>query len=190
MENNSEKTVKITDKMFWQNVILTVGSILVCLIMLCSTTFAWFSGETSSNSNKLASGHFDIIIALTKEADGGASQATEVLPDSQNSGNGSSTYTLPAGTYVVTLTLEDTASAKGHCVVEIGGVKKSTEVIIGEGTANKDGFGLNSPLTFKLTITEADTKVTFTPRWGISVDSTLEDDQTYSSADWVVTNTP
>ena len=185
MENGSEKIEKITEKMFWQNVILTVGSILVCLIMLCSTTFAWFSGKTSSNNNKLASGHFDVIIALTKETEGGTAQATEVVPDGLNNSNGSSTYTLPAGTYVVTLTLEDTASAKGHCVVEIGDVKKSTEVIIGESTANADGFAKNSPLSFTLTITEDDTKVTFTPHWGISVDaSPLQKDGQYYASEW------
>ena len=185
MENYTEtQNADLCEKVFFHNMILTVISMLVCLIMLCSTTFAWFSSEAGSSSNALSSGSFALIISLRVNVEGDTTLENEIEPLSLNENNGASTYRLGVGTYLVTLELSEETSAKGHCVVEINGVQKYTEVIIGENTVNKDEYAINAPLSFLLEIVEEDTVVKFIPQWGIRIDSELQHDNTYSSSEW------
>ena len=185
MENYTEtQNADLSEKVFFHNMILTVISMLVCLIMLCSTTFAWFSSESGSSSNALSSGSFALIISLRVNVEGDATLENEIEPLSLNENNGASTYRLGVGTYLVTLELSEETSAKGHCVVAINGVQKYTEVIIGENTVNKDEYAINAPLSFLLEIVEEDTVVKFIPQWGIRIDAELQHDYTYSSSEW------
>ena len=177
------KEEEISEKVFWQQLFITVISILVCLIMLCSTTFAWFSATQSTSEHKLTSGNFALTVQLNGRIDGTV-QDVPIEPTMLNPNNGVCRYKLACGEYLVLLTLDEESTAKGHCVVSINGVKKYTEVIIGEKTVNKDAYTENSPLSFLLVIDEDDTVVTFTPHWGMASDPSLYHKEIYHSGQW------
>ena len=61
------KDGKISEKTFSQSLIISVVSILLCIVVLCSLTYAWFTTESKSNSNTLVSGTFDVVISVKNE---------------------------------------------------------------------------------------------------------------------------
>ena len=44
---------KLSDKAFARLAITSILGILVCIVCLCSTTYAWFTGSVQVNSNTL-----------------------------------------------------------------------------------------------------------------------------------------
>ncbi|MBQ8311209.1 MAG: hypothetical protein IJX80_09395 [Clostridia bacterium] len=173
------KDGKITEKAFSQSLIISVVSILLCLVALCSMTYAWFTSETSSSSNTLMSGSFDLTINVSKvENDVAIASDIQVEPDIANVGKYK--CTLEQGTYEISLTLTDKSNVKGHCVVKIGSSEEQhTAAIIGEQTANVDEVEMKTdPFKFKITVTET-TEVTLEPRWGVVVDPDIQYGSTY-----------
>ena len=162
------KDERLSEKAFSQSLLVSVVSILLCIVALCSATYAWFTEDTASGNNTLTSGCFDIASVSVVPSDAvalheGEAQTIEVVRTDDVFH-----CTLPAaGEYTVTLTLDGESTAKGHCVVTVGGETLTTDAIIGSTTANKDGYTENSPFTFILETTEPDTAVTFTPVWGV-----------------------
>ena len=98
------KDEKITEKAFSQSLIISVVSILLCIVALSSVTYAWFTGETTSGSNTLMSGSFDVKITVSKLEDGVAS-ANAIEAESNNEGK--YTYKLLPGTYEISLALTE-----------------------------------------------------------------------------------
>lgn len=167
------KDEKITEKAFSQSLIISVVSILLCLVALCSVTYAWFTGETTSGSNTLMSGSFDVTIAVSEVEDGVATTSAGTI-DPVSITEGKYTYKFQPGTYEITLKLTDTSTVKGHCVVTIGnGAEQHTDAIIGDNSANVDESTTKTdPFTFKITVTE-ETTVTLEPRWGVVVNADI-----------------
>ena len=166
------KDEKITEKAFSQSLIISVVSILLCIVALCSVTFAWFTGSTSSGNNTLIAGSFDVDISVSQvEGDVASANAIEAISNAE----GKYTYELQPGTYEITLKLTDTSTVKGHCVVTIGnGAEQHTDAIIGDNTANVDESTTKTdPFTFKITVTEV-TTVTLEPRWGVVVNADID----------------
>ena len=166
------KDEKITEKAFSQSLIISVVSILLCLVALCSMTYAWFTGSTSSGNNTLIAGSFDVDISVS-QVEGGVASANAIKAISNTEGK--YTYELQPGTYEITLKLTDTSTVKGHCVVTIGnGAEQHTDAIIGNNTANVDESTTKTdPFTFKITVTEV-TTVTLEPRWGVVVNADID----------------
>ena len=172
---NTESTVNtetISEQIFWKNALLCVVGILLCLAMLCTTTLAWFKGNERASSS-LPSGCFplEITVARLPETDFGIAYTVE--PTRTNENSGAHYYKLPKGTYQVTLDLGTTASAKGFCLVDLGGEQLTTDAIVGENTTYQDGFALTSPYIFTIVITEDDTALSLHPRWGMSASPNL-----------------
>ena len=167
------KDEKITDKAFSQSIIISVVSILLCIVMLCSLTYAWFTSETSSSSNTLMSGSFDVKITVSKLEDGVAS-ANAIEAESNNEGK--YTYKLLPGTYEISLALTEDSTVKGHCVVTIGIDTQHTDAIIGANTANVENAAMTDPFKFKITVT-AETTVFLEPRWGVVVNADIDYDE-------------
>lgn len=165
------KDEKITEKAFSQSLIISVVSILLCLVALCSMTYAWFTGSTSSGNNTLIAGSFDVDISVS-QVEGGVASANAIKAISNTEGK--YTYELQPGTYEITLKLTDTSTVKGHCVVTIGnGAEQHTDAIIGNNTANVDESTTKTdPFTFKITVTEK-TTVVLEPRWGVVVNADI-----------------
>ena len=168
------KDEKITEKVFSQSLIISMVSFLLCFVVLCSMTYAWFTSETSSSSNTLMSGSFDVHITVSK-VEGGVVTADTTNPKSNTEGK--YTYELLPGTYEIKLKLTDTSTVKGHCVVTIGnGAEQYTAAMIGANTANVDEAEMKTdPFTFKITVKET-TKVLLEPRWGVVVNPTIQDE--------------
>ena len=156
---------KLTDKAFLHSVTVSIFSILLCIIMLCSITYAWFSTDISSGGNKLESGYFELEIAVAKDSVTLASDNTVDL--TKNGGVWS--CNLTEGTYIATLKLAHDATAKGYCYFTVGSDKYYTGTIIGADNPDKESFpgGLEEiTLTIKVE-TGAQAAVKFEPRWGI-----------------------
>lgn len=167
------KDEKITEKAFSQSLIISVVSILLCIVALCSVTYAWFTGETTSGSNTLMSGSFDVKITVSKLEDGVAS-ANAIEAESNNEGK--YTYKLLPGTYEISLALTEDSTVKGHCVVTIGNDTQHTDAIIGANTANVENAAMTDPFKFKITVT-AETTVFLEPRWGVVVNADIDYDE-------------
>lgn len=162
----NSKDEKLTEKAFSQGLLVSVLSILLCIIALCSITYAWFVGESTSTGNTLVSGSFDLIITVTK--DGTDYSVTE---EANNDGVWICNFD-EGGIYIVNLELKEGSSVKGHCLVKVGddAVKHTDAIIKTDSTDNS--------FSFSITVTEG-TVVTFEPRWGVVVEPDIEDDGVY-----------
>ena len=171
------KDEKITEKAFSQSLLISVISILLCIVSLCSMTYAWFTTETASSSNTLTSGSFDVTIAVSKVEVGVAATGTDTI-DPESNTEGKYTYKLQPGTYEISLTLTNESTVKGYCVVTIGnGAEQHTDAIIGDNTANVDkNTTKTDPFTFKITVTK-ETTLVLEPRWGVVVNADIEYDE-------------
>ena len=166
------KDEKITEKAFSQSLLISVLSILLCIVALCSITYAWFTGSTSSGNNTLVSGSFDVEIDIVKLNDDG----TEVTGDADAVVLENGIYTLTPGEYKVTLTPTDDATVKGYCVITLVEGDKTkverTEVITNSETATVD-YTENAPFTFYIVTTSADATVEIEAHWGVPSDPVI-----------------
>ena len=157
-----------------RSLLSSILALVLCFSMLVGTTFAWFTTQEQSDTNTLMSGHFDLSASLVRLSDTDLEPAFEVAPDRINEKSGAYYYTLPRGTYQITLTLGATATAKGFCIVDIDGVQHITETIVGENTSNKDGFAISSPYVFNIQLEADVTVLSLHPHWGIPASPTLK----------------
>ena len=156
------KNEKITEKVFLQSIIVSIVSILLCIIMLCSLTYAWFTSETESGSNTIISGSFDVKIAVSNVAD-------ESAIESNLNDKGKYYYELQPGTYEISFKLTEESTVDGHCMVMIGSdAVQHTDAIIETSTA--DTGNENMPdFKFTIKVTEK-TTVILEPLWGVVVE--------------------
>ena len=147
---------KITEKAFMQSLVVSVVGILICIVSLCSITYAWFSGSVSSGNNVLKSGSFDLEI---KAVDG---TSTNVV---FTKSSGVWSYEFNPGTYTVTLKTTDTSNVKGYCAItkDNGTTHINTEVMSKDTT---DEY--KETIKFTLEVSElTNITIKFSPRWGI-----------------------
>lgn len=153
------KQEKITEKAFSQSLFISIASILICIVLLCSITFAWFSEDVSNNANKVEAGRFDIGVKSVV--------LIETSGETEVSANESGVYTLAEGTYRVTVELTAETTVKGHCIITVNGEEYHTDVIVNDSTKNDVYTTPNSPFEFELVIPDGGATVTFDSRWGI-----------------------
>ena len=138
------KDEKITEKAFSQSLIISVVSILLCLVALCSVTWAWFSEDVTSSSNTIKTGDCTVTVSVMNE--------TTEIPL-----NATGTYTFEAGkSYQITITSTGSAEST-YCKLEIGGQDFYTEQV---STSEP-----NNTITFALAF-DAPTEVEIITRWG------------------------
>ena len=155
------KDEKITEKSFSQSLIISMVSILLCLVALCSITFAWFVGSTSSSNNTLVSGSFDVTVSVKAQDD------TLVTPIDGK-------YNLtPGQKYTVTLEPTQTATVKGYCIVNINGENKKTGVILDDEMVDDVYTTATAPFEFTIVVERDNTVVTFESHWGIPADPVI-----------------
>ena len=160
-------TNKLTDQAFSRLMISSVLGILLCITCLCSATWAWFTADTSNNSNTLQSGRFGLDVSVLDSS----SAAVAVIPRS----DGSTLCILgEAGLYTVTLSMsEDTTVSKGFCTIDVGAEHYKTASINVNGT---------NPFTFTFEAHEANMSLIFAPAWGLPASYDVEINQTLSPA--------
>ena len=56
--------IKLTEKAFKQSITISIIGILLCMVALCSVTWAWFSAEISSSSNDITSAYCDVTVSV------------------------------------------------------------------------------------------------------------------------------
>lgn len=156
------KEEKITEKAFTQSLFISIASILICIVLLCSITFAWFSEDVSNNANKVEAGRFDIGVKSVV--------LIETSGETEVSANESGVYTLAEGTYRVTVELTAETTVKGHCIITVNGEEYHTDVIVNDSTKNDIYPTANSPFEFELVIPAGGATVAFESRWGIPAD--------------------
>lgn len=159
MEKQNKTTDKLTDKAFSRLMLTSVLGILVCIMCLCSATWAWFSTDISSDSNTLGTGNFGLNVAITD-----ANGTTVTISERDD---GTSVCTLgEAGQYTVTLTMtEDTTVTKGFCTIKADGGSYQSASINIEGT---------NPFVFTLDAAKDGMTVTFSPSWGLPASADVE----------------
>lgn len=135
------KHTKPTDKNLMRLFLPSIVGILICMVCLSGTTWAWFSGSVQTGAQTITAANFNVKVAIdptpVESADGG--------------------FTLTGNT-AYTVTLEATGTADefgGYCIVDnTAGDKHYTSQI-------KPGASLQFTL-----IPEADGTYTFTAVWG------------------------
>ena len=158
------KDEKIIEKAFLQSLIISVVSILLCLVALCSMTYAWFSIEKMSTSNTLTSGFFDIAVSVKSQG------GVDLKPLADGS------YKLEASeTYIVELNPADDATVKGYCIVTIDGESYTTDVILNNEMVDDIYITATAPLKFTIVTQKTDTIVTFESHWGVPVNQKIKE---------------
>ncbi len=148
LKKQKTNTDQLTDKAFSRLVLTSILGILVCIVCLCSTSYAWFSDEAPSNKNEIkTAGECLLTVTVNDQTNAvleGIEDGVELKADTE---------------YTVTLSLpSDTAS--GYCLITADGVSYYTDYIA------RHSSGEVKTLSFTLTVAE-DQVVVFTPRWGI-----------------------
>lgn len=140
------KQNKLTEKAFAQSITVSVISILLCLVALCSVTWAWFSEGVTSSSNTIKTGNCTVTVSVIHDGE-------EFGPNAGTSG----TYTFEAGkSYQIKITSIGSAESS-YCKLVIGGQDFYTEQV---STSEP-----NNTITFALTF-DAQTEVEIITRWG------------------------
>ena len=146
----SHENVDSADKAFTQSLLVSVISILLCLVALCSVTYAWFAEDVTTTNNKIEAGTFDLTVTM-KAAD------DSEIPVTRGT-DGVWRATLPAtqDPYTVTLTVTQDSNVRGFCTVECGDAKWQTDAIeVGE-----------TSFTFTVALNGTDVEISLAPQWG------------------------
>ncbi len=148
---NESDMKKMTDSAFSRAIFALITCIIVCIVCLCSTTWAWFSDSIPSGNNEIRAAS-SCLLRVSVVMDGGDGE--ELL------GTDGSVALEQGVTYWVTLSLPKD-SASGYCLITAadGTVYRSDYIARHESETPET-------LTFTLTV-EQTQDVTFTPRWGI-----------------------
>jgi hypothetical protein len=138
---------KLTDKAFLRLIITSAIGILICLVCLCSTTWAWFSSDVTFEDNQIKTAEQCLLTVSVKDT------STE-LTDIENG------VELQEGvTYEVTLTLPKD-SASGYCLMVVGENKYYSDYIVRHDE--------DTPKTVNFTLPVGQTQtVKFITRWGV-----------------------
>lgn len=139
---------KMTEKAFSQSIAISVIGIIICMIALCSTTWAWFKADISSNSNNIQSAYCNVTISV-------ANSGTTIDPVDNK-------YSFEKDkVYEIKIIASGTAES-AYCILNINGTLCYTDRISTESE--------NNTMSFKLRFTN-DTKVAVITGWGTSSQS-------------------
>lgn len=140
------KQDKLTDKAFTQSIAVSVISILVCVVALCSVTWAWFSSEISSSSSDIKSAYCDVNVTVVSE-------------DSKLESIGGKYSFLKDKAYKIQISATGTAET-AYCILKIDDVDYYTAQI---PTQTIDNY-----IVFTLQFEAEVTEVEVITRWGTS----------------------
>ena len=155
MKENKQKLENLSDKAFLRLIGTSLLGVLVCMVCLCSTTWAWFSDSAPSAQNEIkTASEFLLSVQVVPE---GSDEAIDVSGTEEAPG-----VALTAGNYTVTMSLPKDSSS-GYYVISVGAHTYLTDFIAHHDEPNP------KTVTFTMTL-GTDSEVVFTPRWGIYSD--------------------
>ena len=149
MKKQNINVDKLSDKASARLMISCVLGILVCMVCLCSTTYAWYNDSVSTAGNEIKVAT-DCLLEMTLSCDG------EIIDGIEEG------VELEAGkTYTMKLLLPAN-TASGYCVITSEELSYRTDYIARheDSVAHEISFSLSVATT---------RVVTFTPRWGLYV---------------------
>ena len=148
---------KLTDKTFTRLILFSFIGMFICLMCLCSVTWAWFVDSTESSSNTITSaGVFSLsVIAEDEGADGSIRVSLDAAEQSFEAEN----VVLDAGKYTVTMTLP-AESSSGYLVISDGVDEYYSPTLI-RSENNEE-----QKISFTLDV-KAVTTLSFKAKWGI-----------------------
>lgn len=149
MEKQQNKE-KLSDRAFARLILTSFLSIAMCIICLCSTTWAWFSESVPSSNNEIkTAGECQLSVSVKEDGE------NETQLDNIENG-----VELKEGaSYTVTLSLPK-GSASGYCIISTDTQKYYTDFI------KRHDDEQAKMITFTLTVATTK-KVYFTTHWGI-----------------------
>ena len=173
------KNEKITEKAFTQCLTISVLAILLCVVSLCSATYAWFNGGVSSDQNTLVAGTFQIQSLSVRPLDDSGTVTGEELA-TFDAAEPSWTCTITqAGNYRVTVWPDTSSTAKGRCTVTVNETTTfHTVPIIGDGTVDTSSYEPTKPLTFDIYVGE-NMEIDIAFLWGIALNPDIQNNATY-----------
>lgn len=142
----NSKQDKLTEKAFMQSIAVSVISILLCVVALCSVTWAWFSEDVSSSSNTIKTGNCTVTVSVRNSE-------TEIKPNADTSG----IYSFEAGKFYEIIITSTGSAESSYCKFVISGKEYYTEQI-----STKDPY---NTISFTLTF-DTQTDVEIITRWG------------------------
>ena len=164
----NENKERISDEAFLRGAIAGLIAILLCLVALCSTTYAWFLAESRSGASVISGSRYSLSVTLTDE-NGDPVPVTD-------RGNDTFFCALKSGkTYTVSLqTSADTTATRGYCSISVLGVEKHTESI------SLDKERGRARVTFFVSVADKDVSVVLESRMGIPAVVDILDGDTWT----------
>lgn len=133
----------------------SITALVMCVVMLAGTTFAWFTDTASTNVNKIQAGKLDVALEMQK-ADGtweNAEGKTLEFKKADAAPSGEKVLWEPGATYELPkLRVINNGNLNIKCRVEVTGIKKVTTAATPAGT-----FDLNDVITWTATGLDLDT---------------------------------
>lgn len=133
---------------------------VVCLTILCSATFAYFTDNSTSGVSSISSAKYEISVSLVNSEGITEVNGTDV--------DGNVTYNCTqTGAYTFKITAAGTANS-GYCIINVD-----------ENSYTTASIGKDDTDAFNITINaESGTVITFKPCWGAYVGETIGSDAT------------
>ena len=156
-----KKSINSSENFMFKMIFISVFCTLLCVVMMCSMTYAWFSDSIESEQNIIQGSRFALSVTIIDE--------NNAVVNSTNNVNGVYTFNFTEeGEYTITLEMtEDSTASKGYCQIIANAIDEyNTEVISKDGVQN---------ITFKIKIENASI-ITFEPKLGISSNIGVTDD--------------
>ena len=146
------KKEALTEKVFKQSIAVSVFCIVLCMVALCSVTWAYFSAEALTDTSNIKPAYCDVNALVISEG-------TEL-----DSIDGK--YTLAKNKpYEIQVTPKGTASS-AYCILKIGGLEYYTVQIPTSAPGNQ--------ISFTLQFDADTTELEIITRWGTSSKSASE----------------
>ena len=142
----TSKKEALTEKAFKQSLVVSVFCIVLCMIALCSVTWAYFSAETSTGTSNIKPAYCDVAALVMSE--GAELDAVD------------GKYTLEKNKpYEIRVTAEGTAKS-AYCILKIDGHEYYTVQI--------PTTTLKNQISFTLQFEAYTTELEIITRWGTS----------------------
>ena len=155
----------LTDSSFKQSITMSVVGIILCMIALCSTTFAWFNASVSSNTNSIQAANCIVTVSV---ANSGAAVEAD---------NGQYTFEKDK-IYEIKITASGSAQSV-YCILNINGNAYYTEQISLDAGPNT--------MTFKLKFT-SESRAEIVTGWGTASQEVRQFKDGLYYVDYVVTD--
>ena len=164
---------KINDKNITSHLFFVISTIVMCLIAMTVTAYAYFSHDITSTNNVIETSQFDVKIVIQNLTD-------DSIVDVKADGDATYSANLKQGNiYLIKIEKAGTAS-NGFCVVSASEstIQNYHTQQLGEDKNTKDGK--RDSLEFTV-VANKDSKITFFAHWGTSSKyKEFVDDENYS----------